>query len=146
MPFGPQGNQSPGAPVTPRFRVRPNMMTRNASAPSPIAQFGPPGRWWDNQQFASSLGIDTVQKRHMDQVFSANRNTLLTRYLALKQEEAALDKMIRRGADEKRIDSQINRVAQARADLEKANTHMILELRRQLTEAQAKKAEELASH
>ena len=46
-----------------------------------------------------------------------------------------------KGPDESALYAQIDRVAQARADLEKANTHLLLQLRSQMDPDQIKRLE-----
>ena len=74
----------------------------------------------------------------MDQVFGANRDQLLKLYNNLKHEEDTLDKL-GKNAGESDLDRQIDKVAQARTELQKADTHMLLEMRKQLTPEQLAK-------
>jgi Spy/CpxP family protein refolding chaperone len=97
-------------------------------------QLGPPGRWWDDQDFASTLHLRADQQTHMDTIFAQNKATLLAHYDSLKDEERQLESMTR-GAniDERTLFAHIDRVSQARAELEKANAHMLLQIRHELT-------------
>jgi len=107
-------------------------------------QLGPPGRWWNDDVFARSLGLDPGQQRRMDDIFKANKAQLVSLYKGLRREEAQLDKLSRaRTLDETQIDAQIDRVAQARAELEKSNAHMLLEIRKQMTPEQTARLDEL---
>jgi len=106
-------------------------------------QLGPPGRWWDDRGFAKSLGLRPEQKRKMDDIFNANKGTILLRYQSLQQEEARLEDATREAQlDEASIFAAIDRVAQARASLEKANAHMLLLIRREMDKDQAERLEE----
>ncbi|QEE26831.1 periplasmic heavy metal sensor [Terriglobus albidus] len=97
-------------------------------------QVGPPGRWWDDKKFSESIGIQKEQRARMDAIVDANRGTLATLYRSLRKEEEALGPLVSaEQPDENRILSQIDRVAQARAELEKANARMLLGIRRELT-------------
>ncbi|WP_263415569.1 Spy/CpxP family protein refolding chaperone [Terriglobus albidus] len=97
-------------------------------------QVGPPGRWWDDKKFAESIGIQKEQRARMDAIMDANRGTLATLYRSLRKEEDALGPLVSaEQPDESRILAQIDRVAQARAELEKANARMLLGIRRELT-------------
>jgi hypothetical protein len=100
-------------------------------------QLGPPGRWWDDPMFAHDLGLRPEQINRMDNVFSAHRTEIFGAYNSLLTEETALDK-ITQGAhpDEAGLDSAIDRVAHARASLEKANAHMLLAIRREMDDQQ----------
>ena len=99
---------------------------------------GPVGRWWDDGNYTHSLAISSSQQRRMDQVFSANRDQLLKLYTNLKHQEAELDKL-GKTTNESALDQQIDRVSQARTDLQKADTHLLLEIRKQLTPDQVNK-------
>jgi hypothetical protein len=69
----------------------------------------------------------------MDAVFSQNRNALIARYEGLQQAEAQMDQLAKSPTlDEAALFAQIDRVAQARAELEKANTHLLLQLRKEM--------------
>ncbi|WP_263410844.1 periplasmic heavy metal sensor [Terriglobus tenax] len=105
-------------------------------------QVGPPGRWWDNKKFAESIGIQKDQRARMDAIVDANRGTLATLYRSLRKEEDALGPLVSaEQPDENRILAQIDRVAQARAELEKANARMLLGIRREMTVDQWHKLE-----
>jgi Spy/CpxP family protein refolding chaperone len=106
-------------------------------------QLGPPGRWWDDKSFAKSLGLSSDQKKRMDAVFGENKGTLLNLYQSLEAEETGLGRLTT-GAhlDEEQIFRQIDKVTAARAALEKANAHMLLEIRKQMTEEQVDKLDE----
>lgn len=106
-------------------------------------QLGPPGRWWDDKQYAKTLGIDSNQQHRMDQVFNVNRDALFAKYNELKHEEAELTRLTQAASpDEKQVDAQIEKIAQARAELAKANAHMVLALRKELTPEQATKLDQ----
>ena len=97
-------------------------------------QLGPPGRWWDDRKFAKSLGLNGDQQKRMDNIFGQNRDLLLSRYEALQKAKSRLEGLTRSGKpSEAALFGEIDRVAQARADLEKANTHMLLQLRDEMT-------------
>ena len=56
-------------------------------------QLGPPGRWWDDKEFAQELGLSAAQARRMDGIFQANRSTLLDLYRSLQQQESILERL-----------------------------------------------------
>ncbi len=96
-------------------------------------QLGPPGRWWDDKHFAKSLHLRPEQKKHMDDLFDENRATLVSRYQALQQEESKMEALSHaQTLEESTLFAQIDRVAQARAELEKANTHLLLQVRKEM--------------
>jgi Spy/CpxP family protein refolding chaperone len=97
-------------------------------------QLGPPGqRWWDDKSFAKSLKLRPDQQARMDTIFTQNRNALLSRYETLDQVENRMAELSNaQSPDEAALFAQIDRVAQARAELEKAKTHMLLEIRKEM--------------
>ena len=108
----------------------------------PGLQLGPPGRWWDDRATAKSLRLSPEQQTRMDAIFEQNRGTLLARFEAVQQAEAQMEELSRSPApDEAALFAQIDRVAQARAELEKANTHLLLQLRGEMDAGQIKKLE-----
>jgi Spy/CpxP family protein refolding chaperone len=100
-------------------------------------QLGPPGRWWDDKEVAQDLGLTAAQARRMDEIFQANRGTLLRLYRSLEQQESILEQLTTGNhLREEQIFQQIDRVSGARAALEKASAHMLLEIRKQMTAEQ----------
>jgi Spy/CpxP family protein refolding chaperone len=101
---------------------------------------GPGGRWWDNPEFAQRIGITPDQQKKMDNIFQQSRLTLIDLHAAVEKQETILEPLV--SADqpnEAQILAQIDKVAQSRAELEKANARMLLGLRGVLTADQWKK-------
>ena len=79
----------------------------------------------------------------MDTIFNDNRSRLAAGYQALHQEERVMDGLSRSpNPDEAALAKEIDRIAQARAALEKANTHFLLQLRRELDAEQIARLDE----
>jgi Spy/CpxP family protein refolding chaperone len=98
---------------------------------------GPPGRWWDDEGTAQQLGITADQRKKMDDIFSTNRPGLIDDVAAVQKAEAVLEPLFAADApSEGAILAQIGKVAEARAELEKAHARMLLALRAQLTHDQ----------
>jgi Spy/CpxP family protein refolding chaperone len=96
-------------------------------------QLGPPGRWWDDKHYVKALHLRPEQQKRMDILFDENRATLVGRYQALQQEESRMEAFSHAATlDEAALFAQIDRVSQARADLEKANTHLTLQVRKEM--------------
>jgi Spy/CpxP family protein refolding chaperone len=98
------------------------------------------GRWWSNPQTAEALGLTADQVKKMDDIFQQHRLKLIDLNASLEKEEAILEPLV--GAeqpDDNKVVAQIDRVAQARAELEKANSRMLWSVRRVLTPEQWKK-------
>ncbi len=101
---------------------------------------GLPGRWWNNPQMVQKLAINSDQQKKMDDIFQQNRLRLIDLNATLQKEELIMEPLV--GADqpdETKILGQIDKVAQARAELEKANARFLLGIRRILTPDQWKK-------
>jgi Spy/CpxP family protein refolding chaperone len=104
---------------------------------------GPGGRWWDNPELAQKLALSTDQQKKMDDIFQQSRLKLIDANASLQKEEAILEPLISADQpEEPKVLAQIDRVAQARAELEKSNARMLLGLRRVLTPEQWKKLQE----
>ena len=92
------------------------------------------GRWWDNPDVAKDLNLAADQKQKMDDIFQQSRIKLIDLHASLQKEEATLEPLINADSpDETKVLAQIDRVAQARAELEKANARMLLSVRQVLT-------------
>ena len=101
---------------------------------------GPPGKWWSDPRFVQILGLTPDQQKRMDDIFNQNRLKLIDLSAALQKEEALLEPLLAADRpDEPKILLQIDRVAQARAELEKGNARMLLGLRSVLTPEQWKR-------
>jgi Spy/CpxP family protein refolding chaperone len=128
-PPGEQGDRHPPPPPGPADGLRSTLRGG--------LQLGPPGRWWDDKEFAQELGLTAAQARQMDEIFQANRGTLLRLYRSLEQQESILEQLTTGNhLHEEQIFQQIDRVSGARAALEKASAHMLLEIRKQMTAEQ----------
>jgi Spy/CpxP family protein refolding chaperone len=102
-------------------------------------RIGPRGRWWDNPEIAQKLTLSADQQKKMDDIFLQSRLKLIDQHASVEKEEAILEPLLSaEQPDESRILAQIDKVAQSRAELEKANARMLLGLRGVLTTAQWK--------
>jgi hypothetical protein len=73
----------------------------------------------------------------MDGIFKDSRGTLVNLYNDLQKQEDGLEHLTTGShLDEEKIFSQIDKVTQARAALEKANAHMLLQIRNQMSDEQ----------
>jgi Spy/CpxP family protein refolding chaperone len=83
--------------------------------------------------------LSADQKKKMDDIFLQSRLKLIDEHAAVEKDEAILEPLLSaEQPDESRILAQIDKVAQSRAELEKANARMLLGLRGVLTTAQWK--------
>jgi Spy/CpxP family protein refolding chaperone len=102
-------------------------------------RLGPHGRWWNNPEFVQKLGLTADQQKKMEAVFQQSRPSLMDLSANVRKEETAMEPLLAADQpDESKVLAQIDRVAQARAELEKANARMLLGLRRVLTSDQWK--------
>ena len=129
-------------PPDPRFDGRggPPPMAGRLPPMERAFRVGPPGRWWHSPEFAKLLGLTPDQQTKMDAVFQQSRPHLIDLSAALQKEEVYMEPLLSSDQpDEGKILAQIDSIASARAELEKANARMLLGLRRILTQEQWKK-------
>jgi Spy/CpxP family protein refolding chaperone len=101
---------------------------------------GPHGRWWNDPAFVTLLSLTPDQQKKMEDVFEQNRPKLMDLSSQVKAEEVKMAPLLEADQpDESKVLAQIDRIAQTRAELEKANARMLLGLRRVLTQDQWKK-------
>jgi Spy/CpxP family protein refolding chaperone len=97
----------------------------------------PGGRWWARTEAAQKLGLTADQTKKMDDFFQQGRLKMIDLNAAVQKEEVLMEPLVSaEQPDETRILAQIDKVAQARAELEKANVRMLLGIRRLLTPEQ----------
>ncbi len=98
---------------------------------------GPSGAWWTNANLLGRLGITDEQKAKLDRAFENHRSQLESSKQLLEKEEAQLAKLLDADTvDRNGVLTQIDRVVQARGEMERANSAMSLEMREVLTRAQ----------
>ena len=96
-----------------------------------------PTAWWTNTALVNRLGLTDVQKTRIESAFESHRQNLLSNKQLLEKEEAQLAKLLDgESVDRGAVFTQINRVIQARGEMERTNATMTLEMREQLTRAQ----------
>jgi Spy/CpxP family protein refolding chaperone len=133
-PGGPDGppQQGPGRPGRNDNRGSGGM--RGQGGP---LRMGPPGRWWDDPDLVKTLALSEDQQKKMDDIFNSSRLKLIDLSAGVQKEEAIMEPLVAADPpDENKLLAQIDRVAQARAELEKANARMLLGIRRELTHDQ----------
>ena len=109
------------------------------SGPEVVGHFltGAPAAWWTDTALMTRLGLSDVQKARIENIFQTHRQNLTTSKDALEKEEGQLSKLLAADAiDRPSVFTQINKVIQARTDMERVNATMTLEMREQLTRAQ----------
>jgi Spy/CpxP family protein refolding chaperone len=95
------------------------------------------GTFWRNAEWAKTLGLTADQQEKMDDIFHQYRLKLVDLKAALEKEELILEPLIGQGRpepeSESKILTQIDRIAAARAELEKGNSKMMLSILQVLT-------------
>jgi Spy/CpxP family protein refolding chaperone len=118
---------------TPRPAVAPQPMVGGMTSLERVLG-GPGGKWWTRPEMAQKLGLTADQMKKMDDIFQQHRLRLIDLDAAVRKEEVIMEPLISaEQPDEAKIVAQIDKVAQARAELEKANARMLLGIRRLLT-------------
>jgi Spy/CpxP family protein refolding chaperone len=126
IPAGPQGRGGlPGQ--------LPSAAGQGAGRARGGVAIGPPGRWWDDNSYAKALKLRPEQQARMDAIFEQNRTTLTSHYDELRQAENQMERLSNAPTlDEAALFVQIDRVKQARAELDKVYTHMLLQIRKEM--------------
>jgi protein CpxP len=106
------------------------------------AMGGDHGRWWNNPKTVDRLKLTDTQRKAMDDTLQQHRETLVDLRGSLEKAELELEPMMKQDQpNESEILGQIDKVAQARAELEKANARFLLAIRSKLTPEQWKQME-----
>ena len=107
----------------------------------------PMGRWWKNSELVKKLGLSDTQVQQIEKAFQDHRAQFIDLNAALQKQELALEPLVEADRpDEAQVTSQIDRVAQARANLEKSHAQMLLAIRRVLTVEQWKQLRSQGGH
>lgn len=98
---------------------------------------GRSGRWWTRPEVIEQLGLSADQRKNLEDILQQHRLKLIDLDAALQREEVTLEPLVSaQPPDDAKVTAQIDRVAQARAELEKANSRMLWQVRRVLTPEQ----------
>jgi Spy/CpxP family protein refolding chaperone len=98
---------------------------------------GPGGMWWKNPMIVQRLTLTPEQGRKMDGIFQESRLQLIDLKANVEKQEVILEPLLSANPlDSARAMDQIDKVAQSRADLEKASAKMLLGIRSVLTPEQ----------
>jgi Spy/CpxP family protein refolding chaperone len=95
---------------------------------------GPGGMWWRNPAVVQKLGLTAEQTKKMDDIFQQSRLQLIDLRADVEKQEVMLEPLLSASTlDSAKAMSQIDKVADARANLEKADAKMLLGIRSVLT-------------
>lgn len=94
----------------------------------------PAGMWWKNPGIVQKLTLSAEQTKKMDDIFQASRIQLIDLKANVEKQNAILEPMLSANPpDTAKALAQIDKVAQARAELEKGDAKMLLGIRGVLT-------------
>ena len=129
--------QGPGGPGGPGFGMHRPPMERA------MRSHGEFGRWWNNPKLVEKLKLTDDQRKAMDDIFLKHREKLVDLRGNLEKAEIEMEPLVKADQpNESAVMSQIDKVAQARAELEKANARFLFALRAKLTPDQWKQVQD----
>ena len=94
----------------------------------------PSGTWWRNPATIASLTLTAEQQKKLDDIFLQSRIALIHLHASLEEEQLKLEPLLNvNPPDQAKSLAEISKIADLRADLEKADAKMLLSLRGVLT-------------
>lgn len=94
----------------------------------------PFGMWWKNPEVATRIGLSAEQQKRIEDLFLQSRVQLIHMHASLEEEQLMLRPLLDATPfDEAKAMAQIDKIADTRADLEKTNAKMLLNIRGVLT-------------
>lgn len=104
---------------------------------------GAHGRWWNDPAMVEKLKLTDEQRKSMDAILLEHREKLIDMRANVEKAELGMDPLMQdEHPNEGQILAQIDKVAQARAELEKANARFLLAIRGKLTPDQWKQLQQ----
>jgi len=126
---------------------QPVQMQRRPPMERAFGMVGAQGRWWNNPRIVDVLKLTDEQRKAMDNVLLDHREKLIDLRANLEKAELAMEPLLNADQpNETQILAQIDKVAQARAELEKANARFLLALRGKLTPEQWKQVQDFRNN
>jgi Spy/CpxP family protein refolding chaperone len=90
--------------------------------------------WWKNPAVVQRLALTPEQTKKMDDIFQQSRLQLIDLHADVERQEVLLEPLLSASTlDSAKASAQIDKVADARANLEKADAKMLLGIRGVLT-------------
>jgi Spy/CpxP family protein refolding chaperone len=94
----------------------------------------PFGMWWKNPEVAARIGLSAEQEKRIGDLFLQSRLQLIHLHATLQEEQLMLEPLLDATSfEEAKAVAQIDKIADTRADLEKTNAKMLLDIRGVLT-------------
>lgn len=143
---GPGFNGGPSGPGNLHTPRRADRQTRNAAGAPPhnALQFGPVGRWWDDHSVVQQVGLSKNQQIKMDSIFDANKPAILASYKNFLKAQSNLNKVNKdTSVDKTTVFAAIDAVNNARSDLQKATSAMLMQIRGEMHPDQIAKLENI---
>ena len=110
--------------------VQYGVVTAGEPLPRADLRIAPPGMWWKNPDIVQKLSLTADQQKRMDDIFQQSRLQLIDLKANVEKQEVMLEPMLSANPpDTNKVLAQIDHVASARAELEKANAKMLLGIR-----------------
>ncbi len=92
------------------------------------------GKWWQNPDVVSKLGLSDSQVTQLNQVFYSHKMKLIDYGADMEKQDLKLQNMLDADQpDEGQVNAQVDQVLSARGKLEREFTAMNLDLRKQLS-------------
>ncbi len=114
-----------------------SMVAQQAAAGGPLMGLGLRGKWWDRPMLVQRLGLTQEQRERMNGILQQHRLHLVDLRANLQKAEIELEPLVNADEpDDAAIMQEVSKVAEARAELEKANARLLLDIRHQLTPPQ----------
>jgi Spy/CpxP family protein refolding chaperone len=127
--------------------IGPGMGTHRPPFERAFGGHGVEGRWWNNPKMIERLKLTDDQRKAFDQILLDHREKLIDLRANVEKAELAMEPLVRSDQpNEGAILAQIDKLAQARAELEKANARYLLALRSKLTPEQWKQVQEFRAN
>ena len=134
MAQDPGPGQGPGQGGGPGFGMHRPPMERTLGL-----RGGPQGRWWNDPAMVEKLKLTDDQRKAMDAILLNHREQLVDMRAAVEKSELEMEPLMQDDVpNEGRVLAQIDKIAQARAELEKANARFLLAIRAKLSPDQWK--------
>jgi Spy/CpxP family protein refolding chaperone len=97
----------------------------------------PPGTWWRRPEIIQTLSLSSEQQKNLDSIFLQSRTQLVQMHATLEEQQLQLEPLLAANpVDDARVMTIVAKIADTRAELEKANAKMLLSLRKVLTSDQ----------
>ncbi|HEY6064767.1 MAG TPA: periplasmic heavy metal sensor [Thermoanaerobaculia bacterium] len=93
----------------------------------------PEGKWWKRPRIAAEINLTPEQESRIESIFSRGRSTLIDRKANLEKRQGELQDLLEdSNADRRAVESRIEAVENARAELQKARVLMVLDMKQVL--------------